>query len=118
MQIHKISTNNSFKNQPEQKKRHEFIDTLSEKVTNPRDVNDCVAVPRGIFKAYMFIMAGFAVLSTGFALPQKWKTAKLCCSIIGNGLNLTSALFFAKPFFIKQLSPTVKREDINNKTTN
>ena len=57
MQVNK-SENISFKNnyaQPAPKKR-EFIDILTDSVTNPRDINDCVAVPRGLFKAYMLII--------------------------------------------------------------
>ena len=33
------------------------------------DVNDCVAVPRGIFKAYLWIMGGFGLLGISGALP-------------------------------------------------
>ena len=61
MNISKIQTiTPNFRN--EQPKKREFIDKFSEAVRNPRDVNDCVAVPRGIFKAYLFIMGGFGLL--------------------------------------------------------
>lgn len=115
MKVSAIQTNQVFQNNQEQPKRREFIDRLSDAVTNPRDVNDCVAVPRGIFKAYLFIMGGFALLGISGALPQKMKAAKTALNITGNVLNFISAIYFAKPFVVKSLNPTVKREDINNK---
>ena len=50
MNISKIQTTPNFYNTQKPQKR-EFIDIISDNVRNPRDVNDCVAVPRGIFKA-------------------------------------------------------------------
>ena len=112
MKISKIQTTTpNFRN--EQSKKPEFIDKLTDAVTNPRDVNDCVAVPRGIFKAYLFIMGGFALIGIGGALPQKMKSAKSALNIAGNVLNFISAVYFAKPFVVKSLNPTVKKEDIN-----
>ena len=52
MNISKIQTTPNFYNTQKPQKR-EFIDIISDNVRNPRDVNDCVAVPRGIFKAYI-----------------------------------------------------------------
>lgn len=113
MNISKIQTTTpNFRN--EQPKKREFIDKFSEAVRNPRDVNDCVAVPRGIFKAYLFIMGGFGLLGISGALPQKMKNTKMMLNITGNILNFISAIYFAKPFAVKGLSPTVKREDVNS----
>ncbi|MBR6127840.1 hypothetical protein IKQ21_09165 [bacterium] len=39
------------------KEKREFIDVIADSVKNPRDVEDCVVVPRGIFKAYIYLMA-------------------------------------------------------------
>ncbi len=112
MNISKIQTiTPNFRN--EQPKKREFIDKFSEAVRNPRDVNDCVAVPRGIFKAYLFIMGGFGLLGISGALPQKMKNTKMLLNITGNILNFISAIYFAKPFAVKGVSPTVKREDVN-----
>lgn len=115
MNVNKISTSNyAFKNAPQEPaKKREFIDVLTDAVRNPRDVNDCVAVPRGIFKAYLFIMGGFGLLGIAGALPQKMKNTKMALQICGNILNFISAIYFAKPFVAKGLSPTVKREEIN-----
>lgn len=115
MKVANIQPNYSFKSEqqsPPQKR--EFIDRLTDAVRNPNDVNDCVAVPRGIFKAYLFIMGGFGLMGIGGALPQKCKTAKMVLNIAGNVLNFLSAIYFAKPFVVKSLNPTVKREDLKS----
>lgn len=105
-----ICTQNSFKKE----KKHEFIDSFSEAVKNPDDVNDCVAVPRGIFKAYMWIMGGFALLSLAGYIPDKHQTSKKIVGIAGTIANFISAFYFSKPFWAKGVSPTVKRENVNN----
>ena len=106
-----------FKNGQESsvRQRREIIDVLTDSVMNPRDVNDCVAVPRGIFKAYMLIMTGSAILALSNLIKgQKkfGKVAKTSMVVFGWCLNALSALYFAKPFAFKGLSPTVKREDL------
>ena len=60
MKVSQIQSQN-FRNIPAQQrekepKKREFIDKLMGVVQNQQDVNDCVAVPRGIFKAYLWIM--------------------------------------------------------------
>lgn len=112
MKISKIQNTPNFKNTQQQQKP-EFIDKLTGAIKNQRDVNDCVAVPRGIFKAYLFIMGGFGLLGISGALPQKMKNTKMVLNIAGNILNFLSAIYFAKPFAFKGVSPTVKQEDLN-----
>ena len=119
MNVPKINIIN-FKNDSDvaQPKKHEFIDRFTDSVRNPRDVNDCVAVPRGIFKAYLFIMSGSAILALSNLIPSKnkfGKISKISAITLGWVLNTLSALYFAKPFAIKGLSPTVKREDFGGK---
>lgn len=116
MRISKINRLNfgSTDNQ-EISKRRELIDVISDSVRNPRDINDCVAVPRGIFKAYILIMSGSALLALSNLIPNKKTIGKICkTSIITAGwiLNALSALYFAKPFAFKGNSPTVKKEDM------
>lgn len=106
-----------FKNTAEQHSvpKREFIDKFTDAVMNPRDVDDCVAVPRGIFKAYLLIMSGSALLTLSSLIKGNkpfGRTAKTSMVIAGWVLNTLSALFFAKPFAFKKLSPTVKREDL------
>ena len=122
MNISKIQTNtnfyNSFQaaNNLEKPQKREFIDVLTDNVKNPRDVKDCVAVPRGIFKAYLYLMAGSSTMMLANFLPQKWNGAKKATNILGVILNFISAIYFAKPFAVKDLSPTIKKEDLLNKS--
>lgn len=112
MNIQKIQPQINFRNTASaqtQDKKPEVIDKLLGLVKNERDVNDCVAVPRGIFKAYLWIMGGFGLLGIGGALPQKFKKTKTTLMIAGNICNAISALYFAKPFAFKGVSPTIKR---------
>lgn len=117
MKIQNIQNHTTFKSQKETQntKKPEFIDKLMDVVQNQDDVNDCVAVPRGIFKAYLWIMTGFGLIGIANALPQKLKGLKSALSIVGNTMNIISAFYFAKPFAFKGVSPTVKQEDFNRK---
>jgi len=114
MKISKIQANQTpnFYQNPKQEKR-EFIDVLMDKVKNPDDVNNCIAVPRGIFKAYLFIMGGFALLGISGAVPEKFGKIKKSLVVAGNILNFISAIYFAKPFAVKGLSPTIKKGEEN-----
>ena len=109
MNVSKIQTRPNFYNNEKPKKR-EFIDVIADNVKNPRDVQDFVAVPRGLFKAYIYLMAGSGLLSISNFLPNKWKGAKTTVNILGAILGIISAVYFAKPFAIKGLSPTVEKE--------
>ena len=113
MNISKIQNTPNFYNNQKSQKR-EFIDVLTDNVKNPRDVNDCVAVPRGIFKAYLYLMAGSSTMMLANFLPQKWNGARKATNITGVILNFISAIYFAKPFTVKDLTPTIKREDLKN----
>ena len=98
------------KQKPEKK---EFIDSFLSVVQNQNDINDCVAVPRGIFKAYLWIMGGFGLLGIYGALPNKLKNTKRTLNIIGNICNVISAFYFAKPFAFKGVSPTISATHVN-----
>ena len=114
-EIHGINFRNA-ENQTPPKKR-EFIDVFSDSVRNPRDVNDMVAVPRGIFKAYILIMTGSAILALSNLIPNTKKfgeIAKTSAITLGWILNTLSALYFAKPFAFKGNSPTINREELKS----
>lgn len=112
MNIQKVQSNINFYNQNSkpQNKKPEFIDKFLGLVRNQSDINDCVAVPRGIFKAYLWIMGGFGLIGISNAIPNKFKNFKSTLSIIGNVCNIISAFYFAKPFAFKGVSPTCKIE--------
>lgn len=114
MNISKIQNAPIFYNNQKPQKR-EFIDVIADNVRNPRDVNDCVAVPRGIFKAYIYLMAGSSLISIANFLPQKLQKAKAPLNILGATLGIISAVYFAKPFAIKGLSPTVDKNEFKDK---
>lgn len=118
MNIQRIQYTPNFKNNSaEPQKRREIIDVIADNVRNPRDVNDCVAVPRGIFKAYISLMTGTALMAISNFIPKKANGLKSSINIIGWGLNILSAYYFAKPFAFKGLSPTVNRDEIKNDKT-
>ena len=118
MKVQQIQTQLNFRNTTpaeNQAQKPELIDRLLSVVRNQSDVNDCVAVPRGIFKAYLWIMGGFGLIGIGGALPQKFKKTKSALIIAGNVCNVISAFFFAKPFAFKGVSPTVKQDEFNTR---
>lgn len=116
MRITKIDASQNFRgSEPQPAKKREIIDVIADSVKNPRDVNDCVAVPRGIFKAYIALMAGTALNAMSNFLPKKAAGLKSAVNIIGWSLNILSAYYFAKPFAFKGLSPTVSREEVETK---
>ncbi len=110
MNISRIQTQPGFYNTQSKKQKREFIDVIADNVKNPRDVQDCVAVPRGIFKAYIYLMAGSGLLSISNFLPQNWKGTRTSLNVLGALLGIVSAVYFAKPFAIKGLSPTVEKD--------
>lgn len=119
MIIQKIQPNIGFKSYAEDGLKHnkkpEFIDKFLASVQNQDDINDCVAVPRGIFKAYLWIMSGFGLIGISGALPQKLSKTKTALAIVGNLCNIISAFYFAKGFAFKGVSPNAKMEDLNRK---
>lgn len=117
MDIKKFQHNTNFKNITIQnnQKKPELIDKLMNVVRNQDDINDCVAVPRGIFKAYLWIMSGFGLIGIGGALPSKFKKTKSVFTIAGNICNVISAFFFAKPFAFKGVSPNANMKELNRK---
>lgn len=113
MKITKVQSIHKFGNTEnnQKKQKREFIDIITDNVRNPRDVNDCVAVPRGIFKAYILLMAGTGLMAMSNFLPKK---AHKPLNIVGWGLNIMSAYYFAKPFAFKGNSPTVEKNISQN----
>ncbi len=116
MRINKIQELSFKESQQNTSHKREFIDVLTDAVKNPRDVSDCVAVPRGIFKAYLLIMSGSAILALSNLIKgyrNFGKRFKNLMVIAGWTLNTLSALYFAKPFAFKGISPTVTKEEVN-----
>jgi len=119
MYVSKVQSNTFSKsgiNYEQKQHKPEFIDRFADSVRNPRDINDCIAVPRGIFKAYLLIMSGSALLALANLIPEKnkfGKYSKISTITLGWILNTLSALYFAKGFAFKGLSPTVNGHEYN-----
>jgi len=119
MKVSRIQNDINFmktKTPEKQKNRREFIDVFTDAIKNQRDVDDCIAVPRGIFKAYLLIMAGTGLIAIANIIPSQTKRhgfgkAKTAMSITGWVLNILSAWFFAKGFAINGMSKTVNRDE-------
>lgn len=116
MKIIRINNNLNFKgNEPNKRNKlnvmDNVIDCIEKSVKNPKDINDCVAVPRGIFKAYISLMTGTGLMAIANLLPQKATGIKKGVNLIGWGLNILSAYYFAKPFAFKGNVPTVTKEN-------
>ena len=107
VRVYKIQHINFQNHNTNSEKKNEFIDYLVDNVKNPRDVQDCVAVPRGIFKAYIYLMVGSSLGMISGTLPQKWKAAKIILNVACAVFSAISAVYFAKPFAIEGLSPTL-----------
>lgn len=119
MHVSKIQSNTFAKsgfNYDSKNNKPEFIDRFADSVRNPRDINDCIAVPRGIFKAYLLIMGGSALLALANLIPAKrslGKFSKTATVAAGWILNTLSALYFAKGFAFKGLNPTLNGHEYN-----
>ena len=116
MKINKIQNTVSCKATQTDKQKPEFIDKFTDAIKNPRDIDDCIAVPRGIFKAYLLIMSGTGVIAIANLLPEQIKKLKLggtkkALCIAGWVLNTLSAWFFAKGFAVNGLSKTHNRDE-------
>lgn len=99
----------SFKStEAEQPKKEKFTDKFSSKIRNSADLNDCVAVPRSVFKGYLAFMLGTAMLTLGSFLPQNSKGLKTGTLIAGNLINTWGVWSFVRPYVLKDATPTVK----------
>ena len=79
MKVQKIQQNYpKFQSQPQEK----ITDRFSTRIRNSADMNDCVAVPRTIFKGYLAFMVGTALNGLAMFIPEKAKSVKTTISSI------------------------------------
>lgn len=108
MKVQKIQQyNTNFRSEAPQVKE-KFTDKFSSRIKNSADLNDCVAVPRSVFKGYLAFMLGTGALTLGSFLPQKAKTTRNAVLIAGNLVNTYGIWSFVRPYIIKDATPTVK----------
>lgn len=75
-------------------------------IKNTADMNDCIAVPRTIFKGYLGVMFGTALASiAGMLKPSKIKTG---LNIAAIGLSAFGTWSFARPYVLKGAVPNAK----------
>ena len=89
-------------------KKESFTDKFSTRIKNSADLNDCVSVPRSVFKGYLAFMLGTAALTLGSFIPQKAKKVKNFILVAGNLVNLFGIWSFVRPYIVKDAAPTVK----------
>ena len=100
----------SYKGLNETEKKRHFTDNFQTKVRNSADMQDCISVPRTIFKGYLGIMVGTTLGSIASLLkPSKTKTAVAATGILTAMYGTWS---FVRPYILKGAVPTV---DITNK---
>lgn len=102
VQNHNVNTNSQYIN----KNKGKFTDKFETYLKNSSDMNDCVAVPRTIFKGYLGIMFGTMLIS-GANLLKKGKL-KTVINIAALGLSAYGTWAFARPYVLKGAVPTVK----------
>jgi len=100
----------NIKSQPTQvqnvQKKTSLLDKFETKQKNAADMNDCVAVPRTIFKGYLGIMFGTSLATiAGNLKSSKIKTG---LNIVAIGLSALGTWCFARPYVLKNAVPTVK----------
>lgn len=115
MKINNISTlkfsSNNTNNQSV--KQEKFTDKFQTKLKNVSDMQDCITVPRTIFKGYLGIMTGTTLGSIASLMkPSKLKKA---VALTGIATALYGTWAFVRPYITKGVVPTV---DLNkeNKT--
>ncbi len=94
--------------------KNSFTDNFSTKIKNSADLNDCVSVPRSVFKGYLAFMLGTSALTIGTFIPQKANKVKTGLMVAGNLVNLFGIWSFVRPYIIKDAAPTVKGSAILN----
>jgi len=91
--------------QSNQQKRTHLTDNFSTKIKNSADMNDCVNVPRTIFKGYLSFMVGTALMSLGALVKNP--VAKKTLNISAIGLTTFGTWAFVRPYVLKGAVPTV-----------
>ena len=88
--------------------REKITDKFSSKIKNSADMNDCVSVPRTIFKGYLAFMVGTALNGLAMFIPEKAKKIKTSMLVTGSLINTYGIWAFARPYILKDVVPTVQ----------
>lgn len=88
--------------------KEKLTDKFSTKIKNSADMNDCVSVPRTIFKGYLAFMVGTALNGLAMFIPDKAKKIKTTMMVGGSLINTYGIWAFARPYILKDIVPTIK----------
>ncbi len=116
MKVHNIQQQNNFNFKSTTQGKEKFTDKFSSRIKNSADLNDCVSVPRSVFKGYLAFMLGTAALTMGTFIPQSAKKLKTGVMVGGNLINLYGIWSFVRPYLVKDAAPTVKGSAVLNPT--
>ncbi len=108
MKVHSIQPQSNLKFKSTTQGKEKFTDKFSTRIKNSADLNDCVSVPRSVFKGYLAFMLGTAALTMGTFIPQSAKKLKTGVMVGGNLINLFGIWSFVRPYLVKDAAPTVK----------
>lgn len=88
-------------NQPPRKdEKNTFLDKFYTNVKNSADMTDTIVLPRTIFKGYLGIMIGTALITLGDFI-NKPKAISKGLKIGGLGLSTYGTWAFVRPFIVK-----------------
>ena len=103
--ISNVPVSVSVNTQPNQQKHKHLTDNFSTRIKNSADINDCVSVPRSVFKGYLSFMVGTALMSLGALIKNP--IAKKTLNISALGLTTFGTWAFVRPYVVKDATPTV-----------
>lgn len=106
--ISQLEENNKTKNEV----KSDFFDKISEKVINPKDINDTVKMPRTIFKGYLSFMIGSTLMFMANPIKEikGFKTISKFLNFAGLGATIVGTYEFVKPFLLKPKNETKEQE--------
>ena len=85
--------------------KEKFTDKFQTKLKNASDMQDCIVVPRTIFKGYLGIMTGTTLGSV--ASLMKPSPLKKAVALSGIATALYGTWAFVRPYITKGVVPTV-----------
>ena len=110
MLVNGISSINFQSSENFQNKKPKLTDNFQTKIKNSADMNDCISVPRTIFKGYLGIMAGTSLMTA--ATLFKPSKARATASAAGIATSLYGTWAFVRPYILEDSALTVKSPKI------
>lgn len=91
---------------PQQPQKKHLTNNFETRLRNSADMNDCIAVPRTIFKGYLGVMFGTTLATVaGMMKKSKLKTGMALSAI---ALSTYGTWSFARPYVLKGAVPNVQ----------